>query len=140
MAHIRDDGVFDAPLQTIWECLQSPQDHTHGAFAVSKVLDQKGNALVMEVNVRDPPSGTSRMETVRRMMDPPRGFDVVYLEGPSKGTRHRHTYTPLGDKTRVEVEGDFRMHGRDDSEIRKSVLAYFDEVFHEDNAALQRFK
>jgi len=140
MVHVRGDGVFDAPLQTIWKYLQSPQDHTHGAVAVSKVLDRKGNALVMEVNVRDPPSGTSRIETVRMLRDPPRGFDVEYLEGPSKGTRHRHTYMPLGDKTRVEVEGDFRMHGRDDSEIRKSVLAYFDEVFHEDNAALQRFK
>lgn len=140
MVRIRDDGVFDAPLQTIWKYLQSPQDHTHGSFAVSKVLDQKGNALVMEVDVRDPLSGMSRRETLRMTMDPPRGFDVEYLEGPSKGTRHRHTYTPMGDKTRVEVEGDFRMHGMDDSQIRKSVLAYFDEVFHEDDAALQRLK
>lgn len=40
MVRIRDDGVFDAPLHTIWKYLQSPQDHTHGSFAVSKVLDQ----------------------------------------------------------------------------------------------------
>lgn len=94
----------------------------------------------MEVDVRDPLSGMSRRETLRMTMDPPRGFDVEYLEGPLKGTRHRHTYTPMGDKTRVEVERDFRIQGMDDSQIRKSVLAYFDEVFREDDAALQRLK
>src|SRR6266571_6880852 len=41
MVHIRDDGVFDAPIDKLWKYIQDNNAHQHGAFVVQKVLDQK---------------------------------------------------------------------------------------------------
>jgi hypothetical protein len=62
------------------------------------------------------------------------------IAGPMKGTKHTHTYTPMGSKTKVVVEGDFVAQGLDDASTKKSVLAMLEMVFNEDNANLQKFK
>jgi hypothetical protein len=57
-----------------------------------------------------------------------------------KGSKHTHTYTPMGQKTKVVVEGEFTAQGLDDAATKKSVLAMLEMVFNEDNANLQKFK
>jgi hypothetical protein len=61
------------------------------------------------------------------------------LEGPTKGTKQTHTYVPMGNKTKVIVAGDFHRQGASDEETRKGALAYFEQVFNEDSAALKDF-
>lgn len=48
--------------------------------------------------------------------------------------------TPMGNKTKVEVGGDFRAQGMDDMATKKAALAMFEEVFNEDNANLKNYK
>ena len=72
-------------------------------------------------------------------MDPPFGFELQVLEGPSKGSKQTHTYVPMGDKTKVIVVGDYHRGGASDEEVRKGTLAYYEQVFSEDNAALKDF-
>lgn len=56
------------------------------------------------------------------------------------GTRHTQEYTPMGDKTKVEVTGEFKIQGLDDETTMKAALAFLDEVFNEDNSALKKYK
>src|SRR5207249_8930986 len=62
-------------------------------------------------------------------MDPPFGFELQVLEGPSKGSKQTHTYVPMGDKTKVIVVGDFHRQGASDEEIRKGTLGYVEPEF-----------
>lgn len=73
-------------------------------------------------------------------MNPPRGYQVEAIAGPTKGTKFSQVYTRMGDKTRVDVEGDWHVPGVDDATIRKMTLAFFEEAFNEDNAALKKYK
>ncbi len=41
---------------------------------------------------------------------------------------------------RVDVDGDWQVPGVDDATIRKMTLAFFEEAFNEDNAALKKYK
>jgi len=72
-------------------------------------------------------------------MNPPKGFNIEYLEGLQKGTKHTHMYTPMGDKTTAVVEGDFFYKGLDDATTKKSILSYFERVFNEDNARMKKY-
>src|SRR2546427_551630 len=61
-------------------------------------------------------------ETWRLTMNPPRGYQVEAIAGPTKGTKFAQTYTSIGNKTRVDVEGDWVVPGADDATIRASSL------------------
>jgi hypothetical protein len=72
--------------------------------------------------------------------NPPKGFSLEITSGPMKGTKHSHTYTPMGNKTKVVVEGEFVAQGMDDASLKKAVLGMFEQVFNEDSAALKNYK
>ncbi len=140
MVRIRDDGVFDAPIEKLWKYLGDAPNHQHRALQLGQPVNQKGNAITFKAKTLNPDGKTWRTETLVMTMNPPAGFTLETLDGPMKGTKHTHTYTPQGEKTKVVVEGDFFAQGADEATVRKSVLAYFAETFKEDNAALQKYK
>jgi ligand-binding SRPBCC domain-containing protein len=141
MVHVKDDGIFDAPLEKVWRFLQDERAgvHTHGSVQFTKVVEQTPNGMVveMESKTRD---GKSFKGTAKFTFNAPKGFEMEYLAGPQKGTKHTHTYTPMGDKTKVEVNGEFKFEGLDDESTRKAALAMLEEVFNEDTAALRKYK
>jgi len=142
MVQVRDDGVYDASIDKIWKFLQddSPGVHSHKSILGAKTIEEKGNAVVQEMEFRNPDGKSSRKETWRFTFNPPAGFDMESLAGVSKGTRYSHRYTPMGNKTRVEVEGDFRMQGMDDASTRKAALGLLSEIFDEDTRNLRNYK
>jgi len=139
MVRIRDDGVFDAPIEKLWKYIQDNDNHQHRAFQVTKVLNQKGNAMTIEAKVANPAGGMDSEKFVMTM-NPPKGFTLEYLSGAMKGSKQTHTYTPMGNKTRVDVEGEFVGKGMDDATIKKNILGYYAMAFEEDNANLKKYK
>ena len=142
MVKVRDDGVFDASIDKIWKYLgdDTPGVHEHRSIVGSRTLENKGAEMVFEWEMRNPDGKATRKETWRRAMNPPTGFEMESLSGVSKGTRYTNRYTPLGSKTRVEIDGEFRMQGMDDTTTRKAALGFLAEVFDEDQASLKKYK
>ena len=138
MVHVTDDGVFDAPLEKVWKYLND-DSHAHSAIRFTKVLEQSGKGMTVELEVKNP-DGSSHMETWKMTMNPPKGHSTEVLSGPMKGSKNTHTYTPMGNKTKVTVEGDFYAQGMDDASTKKAVLALYEMVFNEDNANLKNYK
>ena len=137
MVYVRDDGVFDASIEKIWKYLQDPESHQHETILSQKVLEQKGSTMKIRAEIAGPQGKAEEIWQMR--MDPPFGFELQVLEGPTKGSKQTHTYVPMGDKTKVIVVGDFHRQGASDEDVRKGTLAYFEQVFSEDNAALKDF-
>ena len=142
MVQVKDEGVFDAPIDRIWKYLndQRPGVHNHSSIASMKLVEQKGNAAVQEYEFRNPDGKTTRKETWRTTFNPPTGFEMESISGVSKGTKYSHRYTPAGNRTRVEVAGDFKMQGMDDVATKQAALGFLAEVFDEDNATLRNYK
>ncbi len=142
MVHVRDDGVFDAPIDKIWKYLNddTPGVHNHAAITAAKTVEQKENAVVQEWDMRNPDGKTTRKETWKMVFNPPVGFEMESLAGVSKGTRYTNKYTPMGNKTRVEVDGEFRFQGMDEAATKKAALGFLAEVFDEDSATLRKYK
>src|SRR5208283_3806330 len=106
MVHVSDEGMFDAPLEKIWRFLNDDNSHKHSSLKFSKVLEQTDKGMTSEVEVKNP-DGSWRKETWKLSFNPPKGFSMEMVSGPMKGTKHSHTYTAMGNKTKVVVEGEF---------------------------------
>jgi hypothetical protein len=142
MAHVKDDGVFDAPLDKIWKFLQdeTPGTHTHQSIRGMKTLEQKGSSATQEMEFLNPDGKSTRKETWRFTFNPPQGFEMECLAGVSKGTRYAHRYTSMGNRTRVDVDGEFHIQGMDDASTRQAALGFLSVVFEEDQSNLKRYK
>ncbi len=142
MVHVKDDGVYDASIDKIWKYLQddTPGVHNHKSIVAAKTLEAAGNSTTQEWEMRNPDGKSTRKETWRLTFNPPTGFEMEALAGMSRGTRYSHKYTPMGAKTRVEVEGDFKIQGMDDASARKAALGMLAEVFDEDTRSLRGYK
>ena len=139
MVHVSDEGTFDAPVEKIWRFLNDDNSHQHSSLKFSKVLEQTDKGMTAEVDVMRP-GEPSHKETWKMSFNPPKGFSLEITSGPMKGTKHSHTYTPMGNKTKVVVEGEFVAQGMDDASLKKAVLGMFEQVFNEDSAALKNYK
>jgi len=142
MVRVTDDGIFDASIEKIWKYIgdDRPGIHQHRAIPATKVLEAKGNVVVQEMQLVNADGKGTHWETWRLTLNPPTGYHVEAIAGPTKGTKFSQKYTPMGDKTRVDVEGDWHVPGVDDASIKKMTLAFFAEAFNEDNAALKKYK
>lgn len=138
MVHIKDEGVFDAPVEKIWRYIND-DEHSHSAVKVTGTRDQTEKGLTLDLEVKNP-DGSTHMEAWKMTMNPPTSMYTEVLSGPMKGSKHTHTYTPMGPKTKVVVEGEFVAQGMDDASIKKAVLGMLEMVFNEDNTNLQKFK
>src|SRR2546423_1080398 len=86
MVHIRDEGVFDAPLEKIWKYIgdDTPGLHKHRAIPSTKVLSEEGNVVVQEMQMLNADGKGTHWETWRLTMNPPRGYQVEAIAGPTK--------------------------------------------------------
>ena len=139
MVHLTDDGVFDAPVEKIWRFLQDTTAHQHGSVRIAKVLEQSDKGMTAEFETKNP-DGSWAKAIVKMAFNPPKGHTMEWTTGPRKGTKQTHTYAPMGEKTKVLVEGEFHVEGLDDAATKKAVLGYLESVFNEDNALLRNYK
>lgn len=139
MVHITDDGIFDAPVDKVWKYLNDQNGHEHSGVRFTKVLEQSSKGMTVELEVKNP-DGTWHKETWKMTMNPPKSHHTEVLAGPTKGSSNTHTYTPMGDKTKVVVEGEFFAQGMDEASTKKAALAMYEMVFNEDNANLKKYK
>lgn len=139
MVHVTDDGIFDAPVEKVWKYINDQNGHSHSGMKFTKVLEQSDKGMTAELEVKNP-DGSYHKETWKMTMNPPKAHTTEILAGPMKGSKHTHTYSPMGNKTKVQVEGEFTAQGMDDAATKKAVLAMFEMVFNEDNANLKNYK
>ena len=141
MVHVKDEGEFDAPIDRIWKFLQdnSVGAHNHKAVKSVKTIAQEGKSVTQEVELYNPDGTSTHLETWKLTFNPPHGFEMEVVAGPTKGTKYTHRYTSMGSRTRVEVEGEFQVQGMDDAAIRKMALSMLAMVFDEDRSSLAHY-
>lgn len=137
--HYKSDGIFNAPVEKVWKYVQAA-DHQHTAFKTYNVVEQSGNQVTVKAEIYNP-DRTTEISTFKYTMSPPKQMDTTVTGGTLDGARFTHTYTPLGENTRVDLEGEFKPIPRvTQAEQLKSIDAFFTTAFNEDNANLQRMK
>jgi hypothetical protein len=140
MVHIKDEGSqFDAPVDTVWEYLQTPdahgRAHTGTRNQQMKPLTENSFELSMEQNM----NGQWVRLASRITVFPPVAMTIEALEGPLAGSKMVHIYTPKGGKTGVDVYGDFTSKQIPPAQLEHAVRQSLEEMYSEDSAAIRAF-
>jgi hypothetical protein len=138
MVHVRDEGAyFDGSIQTVWRYLNSgaPHAEAHKSTRNSqlKPVGDYTNLLTLERNWKG-----QWVKVVNRVtILPPLGTLQEVLEGPFAGTKAFTVYTPEGDRTRVDVYGEFLSPTIPPGDVKDAAIAWLDESFNEDARAIR---
>ena len=136
--HYKKDGIatFDVPVERVFQYMSSG-NHPHRAFQSHRLVSVAGNVVTVDVEAYNPDGSTTQM-TVTHRLDPPNGIVTTMAGGHFDGARFVHSYTPLGNSTNVDPEGDFpALPGISEADEIAMIDGFFTLVFGEDAETLR---
>jgi alkyl hydroperoxide reductase subunit AhpC len=134
----KKDGIatFDVTPDTVFKYM-SAGNHPHAAFKSHRLVSVNGNIVTVDAEVYNP-DGSTFKTTITHRLNPPSGVETTMTGGPFDGATFRHSYTRVGDRTKVDLEGDFPMvPGLPESDELNMIDSFFTGVFAEDTATLR---
>jgi heme-degrading monooxygenase HmoA len=136
--HYKKDGiaVFDAAPAKIFAYM-SAGGHPHAAFKSHRLAGVDDHVVTVTAEVYNP-DGSTFETTIRHRLDPPNGIETTMSGGPFDGARFVHSYTPVAEQTKVDLEGDFPLlPGVPEADELAMIDGFFTTVFAEDEATLR---
>ena len=136
--HYKKDEIatFDATPETLFQYM-SAGGHPHAAFASHRLVGDANGVVTVTAEVYNP-DGSTFETTIEHRLDRPRGIETTMHGGPFDGARFVHTYTPVGGRTNVALEGDFpALQGMSEADELAMIDGFFTTVFDEDTATLR---
>jgi heme-degrading monooxygenase HmoA len=129
-------ATFDVPVERVFEYMRAG-NHPHQAFKSHRLVGVDGNLITLAVEAYNPDGSTTEM-TVEHRLDPPREIVTSMIGGHFDGARFTHSYTSLGDCTKVDLEGEFpALTGISEAEELAMIDGFFTMVFGEDAETLR---
>lgn len=135
--HYQHDGIatLPVPTETVFRYM-SAGNHQHAAFKSHRLVGVSGDVVTIEAEIYNP-DGTTFPTTIEHRLDQPTGVETTMIGGAFDGATFRHTYTTVGDKTRVDLEGEFpEMPGMAAADELAMIDGFFTTVFDEDAKSL----
>jgi hypothetical protein len=136
--HYKKDAIatFDATPDTLFRYM-SAGGHPHAAFKSHRLDGVSDGVVTVKAEVYNP-DGSTFETTIEHRLDPPNGIETTMRGGPFDGARFVHAYTPLGHRTKVDLEGDFpSLPGMSDADELAMIDGFFTMVFEEDTVTLR---
>lgn len=137
MAFLVDQGgVFDAPVEAVWQFLSSGEEHTqvHRHEAVRRVRHSPNS---LTYSWEQPFDGEHVRFAMRSTAYAPVGIAYEVLEGPFTGSSFFLYYTPKGERTGVTVAGEFHSPTIPESHLLPAVERFFAVEFEQDGRAIR---
>lgn len=145
MIYIEDrEGVFDAPLDKVWELVKAHT--TEGSLIHPSAKNLMTNLLNENtfINTWDEEINAQYIQIkMKGTVFYPLGIAFEVKEGPFAGSTYFIYYLPMdNNKTRVVIAGEFKSASidptvDDDQRLRSIVLSRFEKMFEEDYAYLK---
>ena len=136
--HFKKEGIatFDATTDKIFRYM-SAGNHPHKAIKSHRLVGVKENVVTVDAEFYNPDGSTFRT-TVTHLLNPPGNIVTTMTGGHFDGATFTHSYTPLGNRTRVDLEGDFpALPGMSEADELKMIDGMFSMLFSEDTATLR---
>ena len=134
----KKDGIatFDATPETLFQYM-SAGGHPHAAFKSHRLVGVDGNLVTVAAEVYNP-DGSTFETTIEHRLDPPNGIETTMRGGPFDGASFAHAYTPVGERTKVDLEGDFpSLDGMSEADELAMIDGFFTTIFDEDAVTLR---
>jgi hypothetical protein len=115
----------------------STGNHHYAAFKSHHLVGIADEVVTVEAEIYNP-DGTTFATTIQHRLDPPNGVETTMIGGAFDGARFVHTYTPIDNTTKVDLEGEFPpFPGMLEADELAMIDGFFTAVFAEDTETLR---
>ena len=133
MVYVKDEGsVFEAPIDFLWTYIFGGADHDSAHKTTRNPKFTKISDVTILYGSERYLRGKWAADQFRISMFPPIAVVTEWLEGVLEGSKFVYLYTPQGERTRVDVYGEFTSKTVPPREVEAAAREFLDTEFSAD--------
>jgi hypothetical protein len=138
MVFVKDEGsVFDAPIDFVWKYIYGGEAHDSAHKTTRNPKFEKYSDITIIYGSERYLRGKWAPDRMRISMFPPVSVVTEWLEGVLAGSKLTYVYSPQGDKTRIDVYGEFTSRTLPAAEVEAVAREFLDSEFAADGPAIR---
>lgn len=138
MVYVRDEGsTFDAPIDVVWKYVLGGEGHDAAHKTTRKPKFEKVSDVTIIYASERYLRGKWAPDRMRISMFPPVTVVTEWLEGVLAGSKLAYVYSPQGDKTRIDVYGEFTSQSLPAEDVEAVAREFLDNEFRDDAPAVR---
>jgi hypothetical protein len=138
MVYLKDEGsTFDAPIDVVWEYIFGGEGHDSAHKTTRNPKFEKVSDITILYGSERYLRGKWAPDRMRISMFPPISVVTEWLEGVLAGSKLVYVYSPQGDKTRIDVYGEFTSKTLPPNEVEAAAREFLDSEFSADAPAVR---
>lgn len=108
MVYLKDEGSeFDAPVDLVWKYIFGGSAHDSAHKTARNPKFKKVSDITIEYGSERLVRGKRAPDRMRTTMVQPISVTTEWLEGVLAGSKRVYLYSPHGERTRIDVYGEF---------------------------------
>ena len=138
MVFVKDEGsVFDASIDFVWKYASGGEAHDSAHKTTRYPKFEKVSDVTLIYASERYLRGKWTPDRMRISMFPPISTITEWLEGVLAGSTFAYVYTPHGEKTRIDVYGEFTSSMLHPTEVEVVAREFLDAEFAADAPAIR---
>jgi hypothetical protein len=138
MVYLKDEGsVFDAPIGFVWKYIESGDTHDSAHKTTRNPKFGKVSDITFLYGSERLLRGKWAPDQLRISMFPPISVVTEWLEGALAGSKLVYLYSPQGEKTRIDVYGEFTSNTLPPEEVEAAAREFLETEFAADAPAIR---
>jgi hypothetical protein len=133
MVYVADEGsTFDAPIDVVWKYIFDDKAHDSAHKTTRNPKFEKVSDVTFVYASERYLRGHWAADRLRISMFPPVSVVTEWLDGVLAGSTFVYLYTPEGNKTRIDVYGEFTSKSVPASEVEAAAREFLETEFDAD--------
>jgi hypothetical protein len=133
MVYLKDEGsVFDAPIDFVWKYIFGGDAHDSAHKTTRNSKFGKVSDITILYGSERYLRGKWAPDQLRISMFPPVSVVTEWLEGALAGSKLVYLYSPQGEKTRIDVYGEFTSKTLPPEEVEAAAREFLESEFAAD--------
>ncbi len=138
MVYLKDEGsVFDAPIEFVWKYIYGAEDHDSAHKTTRNPKFGKYSDITLLYGSERFLQGKWAPDQLRISMFPPVAVVTEWLEGVLAGSKFTYVYSPQGERTRIDVYGEFTSKTLPPTEIEAVAREFLETEFAADATVIR---
>lgn len=138
MVYLKDEGsLFDAPIDFVWKYIEGGLDHDKAHTTTRNPKFEKVSDVTFIYASERLLRGKWAPDRMRISMFPPVSIVTEWIEGVLAGSKLTYVYSPNGDKTRIDVYGEFTSKTLTPQEIEGAAREFLESEYRDDAPAVR---
>ncbi len=136
---LKDEGSeFEAPIDFVWRYILGGEGHDAAHTTSRNPNFEKVSEVTFVYGSERLLRGKWAPDRLRISMFPPVSVVTEWLEGVLAGSRLVYLYSPRGERTGIDVYGEFTSKTLPPGEVETTAREFLDSEFHDDAPVIRR--